>query len=219
MLIVNMKTYAGCYGAEGLSLARRLQEAADESPVTVALAVQAVDVRLFSEALGIPIFAQHVDPHDPGSHTGAVLPEAVAEAGAAGTLINHSERRLILADIEAALERASECGMTTVACSNDEAVSAAVAALGPDYVAMEPPELIGGDISVTSASPDVITRSVERVRRVSPDVGVLCGAGVKNGDDVARAVELGTEGVLVASGVVLASDPAAALRDLLSGFP
>jgi len=45
---------------------------------------------------------------------------------------------------------------------------------------------------------------------------VLCGAGVKTGKDVKRALELGAVGVLLASGVVKSKDPKKALQDLVS---
>jgi len=53
---------------------------------------------------------------------------------------------------------------------------------------------------------------------VNPHVRVLCGAGVKNGRDVAKALELGAEGVLLASGVTKASDVPAVLNDLISSL-
>jgi triosephosphate isomerase len=49
-------------------------------------------------------------------------------------------------------------------------------------------------------------------------IPVLCGAGVKNGEDVRKAKELGAKGILVASGVVKAENPEEAIRDLLEGF-
>ena len=45
---------------------------------------------------------------------------------------------------------------------------------------------------------------------------ILCGAGVKNGNDVAKAIELGASGVLLASGVTKSSNPSKSLHDLLS---
>ncbi|MFB6077278.1 MAG: triose-phosphate isomerase, partial [Candidatus Nanohaloarchaea archaeon] len=83
----------------------------------------------------------------------------------------------------------------------------------PDFVAFEPPELIGGDVSVASAKPELIEAAVENAATT-----VLTGAGVKDSDDVETALDLGTDGVLVASGVVKADDPAAAMTDLVSGF-
>ena len=83
-------------------------------------------------------------------------------------------------------------------------------------VAVEPPELIGGDVSVTSVDPRIVSDTVEVVNSINPEVTTLCGAGVKNGMDVAKAIELGTSGVLLASGVTKAQDPESVLRDLVS---
>jgi hypothetical protein len=83
-------------------------------------------------------------------------------------------------------------------------VAAAAAALGPDYVAIEPPELIGSGVSVCRADPGIIRRSVEAARKVAPGVKVLCGAGIQTGECVRIALELGTNGVLLASSVVKA---------------
>jgi triosephosphate isomerase len=102
-----------------------------------------------------------------------------------------------------------------VVCTDSVASSAAAAAYRPDYVAVEPPELIGGDISVTEANPDVVRGAVDAVRRVDAGVRLLCGAGVKTGEDVRAALELGAEGVLLASGVVKSKDPYQSLLDLV----
>jgi triosephosphate isomerase len=131
----------------------------------------------------------------------------VREAGAVGTLVNHSERRLKLADIDETLTRARAVGLTTVVCTNNTAVSASAAALKPDMIAVEPPELIGSGIPVSKAQPEVVTGTVESVKRVNRNVVVLCGAGITSGEDVAAAIKLGTQGVLVASGIVKAKDP------------
>ena len=93
-----------------------------------------------------------------------------------------------------------------------------LAKLEPSILAVEPPELIGGDISVTKAKPEVVSETVEGVHRVAPRVPVFCGAGVKNGADIRKAIELGAEGVLLASGIVKAKDPRAALLDLVKGL-
>ena len=165
---------------------------------------------------GVETWAQHVDPVEHGSHTGSIHAQSVRDAGAAGTLLNHSEQRLKLADIDGGLGAADEAGLETVVCANNPAQVGAVAALGPDAVAVEPPELIGGDVSVASADPDIVTGAVEAADAVDASVEVFCGAGIATGDDVAAAAELGADGVLLASGVALAADPEAVLRDLVS---
>ncbi|MBW3581681.1 MAG: triose-phosphate isomerase [Euryarchaeota archaeon] len=215
VVIVNVKTYPQATGAGARRLAESAAHVAAETGAGLALAVQAADIRLVAD-IGVPIFAQHIEPHPPGANTGYDLLEALSDAGAVGTLINHSEHRLTLADIEAAVARCQEATWTSVVCTNNVATSAAAAALGPDYVAVEPPELIGGDVSVTSADPNVVSRSAEAVARIDDNVRLLCGAGVKTGADVAASIELGAVGVLLASGVARSRDPEAVLRELVS---
>jgi triosephosphate isomerase len=48
-------------------------------------------------------------------------------------------------------------------------------------------------------------------------VGVLCGAGITTGEDLRAALDLGSEGVLLASGIIKAKDQRQALEELVSG--
>ena len=214
IVIVNFKGYREAIGGKAVPLARIAEEVSAETGVTIAVAPQYVDVFRIASVVSVPVVAQHIDPVVPGSFTGHVIAEAVKEAGAVGTLINHSERRLILADIDGAVKRAREVGLVSVVCSNNPEVSAAVAALNPNMVAVEPPELIGTGIPVSKAKPEVVTSTVNVVRKVNPDVVVLCGAGISSGDDVEAALKLGTKGVLLASGVVKAKDPKKVLLEM-----
>jgi len=72
-------------------------------------------------------------------------------------------------------------------------------------------------VAVSKAKPEVITETINKIRKVNPNVTILCGAGIMSGDDVSAAIKLGTRGVLVASGVVKAKDQRAALMDLAKG--
>jgi triosephosphate isomerase len=143
----------------------------------------------------------------PGAFTGHVLAESVKEAGAFGTLINHSERQLKLADIDATIRRANDKELISCVCTSNPQISAAVAYLNPDIVSIEPPELIGTGVAVSKAQPEVVTDTVKLVRKVNEEAIILCGAGISHGEDVAVALKLGTHGVLVASGIVKAKDP------------
>ena len=207
IVLVNFKTYLESTGKKALELAKTAERVSAETNTSVGIAVQPVDIAAVAQAVSIPDFAQHVDPIKYGSFTGHVLPESVKEAGAVGTLINHSERRLKLADIDAIIARTRELGLASVVCSNNSAVSAAAAALQPNMIAVEPPELIGTGIPVSKAAPEVVSGTVKLVKQASPTVVVLCGAGITTGEDVVAALRLGTEGVLVASGIVRAKDP------------
>lgn len=215
VVIVNYKLYAEATGARAVDLTKAIERASAGSRAVVAVAPQAADIHRVAASSSLPVLAQHVDALAPGSGTGHTLAEAVREAGAIGTLLNHAEHRLRLADLGASLDRASRAGLVRVVCTDTIATTRAAAALHPDMVAIEPPELIGGDVSVTSADPGIVRGAVDAAKAVAPRVRVLCGAGVKTGDDLAAALRLGADGVLLASGVVKAMDPEGAMRALL----
>lgn len=213
MIIVNFKTYSEATGRNAVELAKKAERVNDETSVYVGVAPQFADIAAVAKAVKIPVFAQHIDPIKPGSFTGHVLAESVKEAGAVGTLINHSEKQLKLSDINETIAITREQELLSIVCANDPNVSAAVAALKPDIIAVEPPELIGTGIPVSKAKPEVVTGTVRLVREVNSEVTILCGAGITRGEDVKAALKLGTQGVLVASGIVKAKDPYTVLRE------
>ena len=108
VIVLNVKTYAEATGDKALEIAKQMQQISDETGASMAISVQATDITLCSKEVKIPVWAEHIDPVTPGSHTGWTLPEAVKAAGALGTLINHSEHRLKLADIDYCISRANE---------------------------------------------------------------------------------------------------------------
>jgi triosephosphate isomerase len=214
LVLVNFKTYREAMGQDAVKLAIIAMEVSKETRVCVAIAPQVIDIRMITMATEAPVFAQHIDPVGYGQFTGHTLPEAMAEAGCAGTLINHSEHRLDLKAIEATVKRAREVALLPVVCVDTVERGRAVAPFKPRAIAIEPPELIGTGTPVSKAKPEVVSGAVEAVKRIDPAIRVLCGAGITNGDDATAALMLGAEGVLVASGVVKARDPKAALLDL-----
>jgi triosephosphate isomerase len=209
-VLVNLKAYP----CDSVDVARAAADVADDSGVRVAVAPQAAHVDAVAET-GVETWAQHVSPVEHGSHTGSTLAEAVADAGAVGTLINHSENRRKLADIDASIDAAERTGLETCVCANNPAQVGAAAALGPDAVAVEPPALIGTGTPVSQADPEIVTGAVEAAAAVDPSVDVYCGAGISTGDDLEAAGDLGASGVLLASGVAKAEDPRAALENLV----
>jgi triosephosphate isomerase len=203
LILVNLKSYLESFGRKAGELAKVAEAVTEDTGVCIGLAPQYVDISLISK-FRIPVFSQHIDPILPGAFTGHVLPESVADAGAVGTIVNHSERRLELSDIEAVVERAKLVKLISVVCANSSKVGMAAALLAPEIIAIEPPELIGTGIAVSKAEPEIVSDSVESIRKVNQDVVVLCGAGISSGEDVSAAIRLGSRGVLVASGVVKA---------------
>ena len=218
VIVVNLKTYSEASGKSALNIARIAESIVNETGRKIIIAPPQPDLALVCSSVSIPVFSQHVDNVKPGNTTGFVPPEGAKAAGAKGTIINHSEHRLVHADIEELVERCKALGLVTIVCTNNIRVSRATAMFHPDYVAVEPPELIGGNVSVTDANPEIVSGTASAIRSVAKGVGILTGAGVKNGRDVAKAIELGTDGVLLASGVAKAKDPRAVLLDLVSGI-
>ena len=214
LVVVNFKTYQTAHGASAEELA--LAMSGIETDARMIAAVSALDLAaVVAAAPDLEVWCQHLDPVGFGSNTGWLHPETAIERGATGTLINHAEHKVSIEHVAMLLDQVPE-GFEVCACAADIDEAMAMAALVPNYVAVEPPELIGGDTSVTNADPDIVSDTAAAVREVSDEVGILCGAGVKTGADVAKAIELGTTGVLLASGVTKADDPAAALSGLIS---
>ncbi|HIQ29500.1 MAG TPA: triose-phosphate isomerase [Candidatus Caldiarchaeum subterraneum] len=213
-IILNFKTYREATGEAALTLAKIAEKISRETGVEIAVAPQHIDLHRVASGISIPVFAQHVDPVPPGGYTGHVTVEAVKEAGAVGSLVNHSERRLRLSDIRECVAKLRESGLVSLVCAGDAVESSAAAAMNPDIVAVEPPELIGTGIPVSRAKPEVVTETVERIRHVTQRVRILCGAGISGPGDVEAALKLGTDGVLLASAYVKAKDPEGLLREM-----
>jgi triosephosphate isomerase len=213
MIIVNFKTYLEATGQRAVELAKQAEKASKETGVYIAVAPQSIDLKAVVDAVEIPVYAQHIDPIKAGSNTGHILAEAVKQAGAVGTLINHSERQMTLANIDAVIKLAKEHDLISCLCTNNPTTSASAAYLCPDIISIEPPELIGTGVAVSKAQPEAVTNTIKLVRKVNNDAVILCGAGISHGEDVTVALKLGAHGVLVASGIVKAKDPYRVLRE------
>ena len=211
---MNFKTYIEATGKRGVELAKVADQVSRDSGVTIAVAPQFTDLKTVTEAVEIPVFSQHIDPIKPGANTGHVLAEAVKAAGASGTILNHSEKRIKISEIEEVLTFARVSDLATLVCTDTPGVSAAVASLDSDIIAIEPPDLIGTGVSVSKARPELITNAIKRIRSVNNSVEILCGAGVSTAEDVGKALELGTRGVLVSSSVVKGTNPAQLLENM-----
>ena len=217
LIVVNFKTYATAMGQKAVDLAQAMERASKDHVRMIAV-VSAFDLHAVKQAApSLETWSQHLDPVGQGSFTGWLQPINAIERGAQGTIINHAEHKVDIEHVQQLMQQLpDEFPMCACAADVDEAHQ--LAELGPSFIAVEPPELIGGDISVTTADPAIVSDTVNAVRAINPQVRVLCGAGVKDGKDVKTAVELGAHGVLLASGVTKAGDVDAVLADLVAGL-
>jgi len=219
VVFINFKTYRESTGKNALDLAKKAEAVSMQYGVSIVLVVQAIDLREIANAVKIPVFAQHIDPVVYGSFTGHILPEAVKDAGAIGTVLNHAENKRDNDFLQKAISRAKDAGLNVMVCAEsiERAKQIASFAQKPDLIAVEPPELIGGNISVSTAQPGLISDSVKAIHAIS-NIPVIVGAGIKNSNDVRKSIELGSAGVFVASGIIKAPDSKKAIEDLASGF-
>ncbi len=214
---IGLKGYA--YGAEAVRLAKAADRIAGALGVSVVFDPPAVDIAAVArETRHLLVFAQHLDPVTPGRGVGTMLAEAVREAGAAGAMLNHSERPMTLGDIERAIGRAREVGLATLVYADSPEQAAAVANFGPDIVLAEPPELIETSRSAATEMRGFVERAVELVARVDPRIIVMCGAGVQTPDDVAAMMALGVGGTGSSSGILRADDPVARMTDMIAAM-
>lgn len=208
IIIVNFKTYEKATGNRALLLAKKHRKVAKRTGTKIIIAVQNTDVYHVSHSVSIPVLAQHADPVEFGPHTGSDLPEDLLQNGAWGVLINHSEDRIPLQDIEKTIKRCRQVGLKTVVCAESRTKAFEIAKMKPDYLAFEDPELIGTGRSVSRLKPESVKKFAEMVRDANKKrkkkIIPLCGAGISNQQDVIKAMELGMDGVLVSSAIVKA---------------
>jgi len=214
VLIVNMKNYLEASGEKGVAMAKAAERVAKEFGVHIVVAPPTPILYSVVSSVSIPVYAQHVDVVKAGSTTGFIPPEYVKSFGVCGSLINHSEHQLPVNRVKQTIALLKDLSMDTVVCAVDPKKTKVFAKMEPDAVAVEPPELIGSGIAVSKARPEVITDSVNAVKSVGSKSRLICGAGIVSGEDVRRALELGAEGVLVASGIVKASNPEEKIREM-----
>jgi triosephosphate isomerase len=214
LFIVNFKNYLEIAGQNSINLAQAAEEVALQSRVKIAVAPPTGSLAQVANSVRIPVFAQHLDYSETGSTTGFVVPEIAKSYGISGSLINHSEHRIRLQTIMMLLEKLRNLRMISVVCARTPAEVRKLASFDPDYIAIEPPELIGSGIAVSKAKPSVITHSIDVVNDVNPNVSVICGAGIVSGEDVSAAIKLGSKGILVASGIVKARNWKSKIKEL-----
>jgi triosephosphate isomerase len=213
--IINFKNYEEVSAGNAVKLAKAAERAAQKLKVELVVAPPQPSLAVVAKSVKIPVICQHIDDAKVGSTTGFFVPEIAKSCGAVGSLINHSEHRVEMKSIASLVERMRKLGMTSIVCARDSKEVMEISAFEPDFIAIEPPELIGSGRAVSKENPAIITRSIEAAGSRSR---VICGAGITDGSDVAKAIELGSHGILVASGIVKAESWAAKISELAIGM-
>ncbi len=214
-LIINFKNYEEASGANTVKLAKAAEKVAKRMKVEIVLAPPQPALAMVTKNVRIPVICQHTDGERQGSTTGYFVPEIAKSYGAVGSLINHSEHRIEMKVIASVIESMRRLKMTSIVCARTPHEVMEVSIFGPDFIAIEPPELIGSGRAVSKENPAVITRSIEAA---GPRAKVICGAGITDKGDVKAAMKLGSRGILVASGIVKADSWSKKIAELASGM-
>ena len=205
MFVINCKNYEEISGDKITKFVKIAEKISKKYKVKIAISPPQHLVGLVANS-SVQILAQHIDVSKVGSTTGFIVPELLKKSGVKGSLINHSEHRIASKEIEKLVLKLKELKMISILCVKDVAEVKKYVKLDPDYIAIEPPELIGSGKAVSKEKPELIAKAASVVNNSKNKTKLLCGAGIVSGEDVAKAIELGSKGILVASGIIKAKD-------------
>jgi len=213
MIFLSLKTYKESTGEAAIKLLSCVKKINEETKVTIIPAVQPTDIYRVKKELGIEVWAQHIDPIEPGKSMGWLSPYSLKEAGATGVVINHSEHKVSDEIVKQTLEKAKQYNLKTVLIGNSVDMILKFASWQPDYLSYEREDMVGGGVSM-------LTQETENVKQLVKELKIplMIGAGISTGEDIKSALALGAKGAILASAFVLASDPEAKLRELAKGF-
>ena len=217
ILFLNFKLFEEGTGSKAVSLAKLCERAASETNSKIVLVVQPTELSLIASKTRLDVFSQHLDGIDFGSSVGKILPEAVKRAGAKGAIVNHAAFKVSNEHVQKAVARAKQVGLKLMVCAETTERAVEVAVFGPDFIAIEPPELIASkETSVAKAKSDEIVKAVEIAKEAR--IPLVVGAGIQDKEDVAKSLELGAQGVAVSSAIVLSENPKKVVLALAEGF-
>ena len=205
MFVINCKNYEEIAGDKIIKFVKIAEKISKKYKIKIAVSPPQHLIGVVSNS-SIPILAQHIDDSKVGSTTGFIIPELLKKSKVKGSLINHSEHRISSKEIEKLITKLKELKMISILCVKDVAEVKKYAKLNPDYIAIEPPELIGSGKAVSKEKPELIEKAAKAIRNTKNNTKLLCGAGIVSGQDVTKAIELGSKGILVASGIVKAKN-------------
>ena len=205
MFVINCKNYEEISGDKIIKFVKIAEKVSKKYKIKIAIAPPQHLIALVANS-SIPILAQHIDDSKVGSTTGFVIPELLKKSKVSGSLINHSEHRISSKEIVKLVSKLKKLKMISVLCVKNVSEARKYAKLNPNYIAIEPPELIGSGKAVSKEKPGLIIKAADAVKSAKNNTKLLCGAGIVSGEDVAKAVELGSKGILVASGIIKAKN-------------
>jgi triosephosphate isomerase len=203
-IIINFKTYR--QGKATIKLAKEIQKI-DKN---IIIGVQPEEVALVSKSTKLEVFSEHCDYQTPGKNTGFILPEGLKAVGAKGVFLNHSEHPISITKIEKTVKHCKKVGLKTAVFADTLEHAIKIKKFRPDFLIIEPPELVGGEKSITTARQGLI-KSIKRKLKYP----FIVGAGIRDNHDIILAGKLGSSGVALSSAIMTSKKPSLVLKKLL----
>ena len=204
------------FGDQVLELARIADEAAAKYDVRVIFTTPYVNIeKVASSVKHLNVFAPHMDDIPVGRGLACVLPESIKAAGAVGVMLNHCERRLPRSTLVQTIKRARGLELMTMVCADSLDETRAVAQMRPDLMITEPADIIGSGQAVDLS---YVATSIEAIRAIDSDIGILVGGGISNRTDVYNMIMAGADATGSSSGIVKAANPGAMIHEMLAAL-
>jgi len=218
LLIINLKNYLETSGDNTIKLVKDAEKVSEELGVEIIISPPQPSLALIVKQTKLKVISQHVDLKMPGSTTGYYVPELIGKVGAMGSLINHSEHPSEITEIKQLIEKLKELNLLSFVCVKTTGELKELLEFGPNYIAIEPPELIGTQKSISTEKPFLIRECHKMVNMRDQRSELICGAGINRKEDVKAALEYGAKGILVSSSITKASNWYEKIFELASAF-
>lgn len=202
------------FGDDILKLAIIADKASEKYDVDIIFTCPLVELRrVVEQTKHLFVFAPHMDPLTPGRGLADVLPESISSVGAKGVMLNHCEKPLTLSVLKRTIQRAKEVELITIVCADSIAEAAAISCLAPDIIVAEPSELIGTGVV---SDETYVKSTTETIKKINPNIMVLQGAGISNGQDVYNVIRAGAEATGSSSGIIKAKNMENMVDEMIS---
>lgn len=212
--LINYKLYEGTAGAAGLELAKTIEAVHQQTGATFAVAPQTPDIYRIAAETELPVVAQSVDALEAGRGTGRISLAAVAEAGAAGVLVNHPERPAAFSDVGDIVAGCVEYGLESIVCVDSVEMGRAALTFDPDCLLLENPADVASDRALARTQPERVDAFVSMVDGENPETRILLGGGITTAADVAASLDHGADAAGAASAFIDADDREAWLTEI-----
>ena len=213
MIFLALKTYKETTSDEGIKILSPVKKVSEEFNVPIIAVAQTTEIYRIKKELDIEVWAQHIDPIDPGKNTGWISPYSIKEAGATGVLINHSEHKLKEEVVLETIKKARQYNLKILLVGQTVEMVTRFDSYDIDYLSFEKEDLIAGTVSMIDQQEEAIKNLVKIIKHP-----LIIGAGINDGEDTRKSRSAGAAGVLMATYFVTAPDPEQKLRELAEGF-